>query len=353
MATVGLKASNGKFVTAEDNVDQAPLRARSDDLLGWQTFDLTYLLPPDNIIVVVTDPPSPKPLAGRPITLKASNGKFVTAECNQTTVPLQARSDQALGWQTFLLVDLPTASGSQAIALMAENRKFVTTEENVDRAPLRARSDQALGWQTFQLIPIAHLEFERGDVFFDKVKDVDEKQDVAWEGKVINKNLKASATQNFTRKIQRTHSVEISFEENLSISYTQNWKFDVANLMGTQHSVTIQGGFKAGQKIIDSAQDEYTFAITLTIPPDTTLDVSCIIWWADDASLGFEQRFWVTGKDGHGKTLQNSEIISYLKNACDFTGKVIDDTQNKERVLVSVRGTITGSFGTRTDLQMG
>ncbi|MFC8390938.1 MULTISPECIES: trypsin-like serine protease [unclassified Streptomyces] len=143
VARWSLKAqANDKYVTTvvdAAGAQQGKLRARGDEVGGWEQFTLH-----------TRD-------GGKTVALRsAANGLFVSTEINQTgdhQGMLRARSESVTGgWELFTLVP----QGGQKYALQSRaNNKYIVAEANYtgdDAGLLRARSDNvAGGWERFTL----------------------------------------------------------------------------------------------------------------------------------------------------------------------------------------------------------
>jgi lysophospholipase L1-like esterase len=123
-ATISLKASNGLFVTAE-NGGADPLIANRTAVGTWEKFDVTYL-------------------SGDQVQLRSeANGLFVTAE-NAGADPLIANRTTAALWETFHLIR--NSDGTCSLVSEANNR-YVTS--NNGTAPLIANQTANNGWEHF------------------------------------------------------------------------------------------------------------------------------------------------------------------------------------------------------------
>lgn len=132
-ATISLKASNGLYVSARSNSDgTAPLQAVATSVDEWERF-------------TVVD-------AGNGMTalLAQANGKYVSAWQNTVNAPLTAAATAVSGWESFRWA--VTGAGGAGLLSYA-NGQFASawqdTNESAD-APLQARSPRLQSWETFQ-----------------------------------------------------------------------------------------------------------------------------------------------------------------------------------------------------------
>lgn len=125
-ATISIKASNGSFVTAE-NAGASALIANRSVVGTWEKFDVTYA-------------------GGDQIQLRSeANGLFVDAP-NAGMSPLIANQKTASVWETFHMVANPDGTYS----LMAEaNNKYVSSKNGT--APLIATESAVSGWEKFTI----------------------------------------------------------------------------------------------------------------------------------------------------------------------------------------------------------
>lgn len=124
--TVSLKASNGKYVTAGSS-NGYQLTATASSAGAAEKFDVVSL-------------------GGDQVQLRAqSNRKFVTAE-DGGAAPLVANRDTAQGWETFTLV----RNSDGTVTLQAKaNGKYVTS--NNGASPLIANQAAIKGWEKFTM----------------------------------------------------------------------------------------------------------------------------------------------------------------------------------------------------------
>ncbi|UXX81082.1 T9SS type A sorting domain-containing protein [Reichenbachiella carrageenanivorans] len=127
-STIWLQATNGYYVTAEQNITNNPVHANSASVGNAQEFvveDAGYGL----------------------IALKAnSNGKYLSATINVTNAPLQATAASIGTWARFSWEDI----GNNKVALKANiNGMYVWAQLNETNAPLKAKGTSVQQWETF------------------------------------------------------------------------------------------------------------------------------------------------------------------------------------------------------------
>ena len=126
---ITLKAFNGRYVTAEINGNRA-LIANRDKADAWETFELTEL----------SD--------GR-IALRAANGLFVYAQLHAHS-DLVADRPEAGDWESFTISRFPDGN----IALQAANGLYVSAKMD-EYSQLVADRKIADGWELFTMTPAA------------------------------------------------------------------------------------------------------------------------------------------------------------------------------------------------------
>ncbi|MEM6769828.1 MAG: hypothetical protein AAF597_04500, partial [Bacteroidota bacterium] len=102
---IGLRASNGKFVCAEQN-NNGKVVANRDRIGGWETFTVVYL-------------------GDGQVALKSSEGKYACSELNNGSV-VTANRDRIGSWETFTIID----KGNKQIALQAVNGNLLRIDAN-------------------------------------------------------------------------------------------------------------------------------------------------------------------------------------------------------------------------------
>jgi GH25 family lysozyme M1 (1,4-beta-N-acetylmuramidase) len=126
-ASVSLRASNGRYVTAE-NAGKSALIANRTAIGPWERFDQVAL-------------------PGR-ITLRAfANGRFVTAE-SKGTKPLIANRTAAGAWEQFDLVN----AGGGYVGLRARINNRYVTAESAGTKPLIANRTAIGPWEKFRVV---------------------------------------------------------------------------------------------------------------------------------------------------------------------------------------------------------
>jgi hypothetical protein len=126
--TISIKASNGMFVTAED-AGAAPLIANRTSVGAWEKFDVTYV-------------------GGDQIQLRSeANGLYVDVP-DTGAGPLIANGQTAAGWETFHLI----SNADSTYSLQSEgNSRYVTSSNGT--APLMANQSAINGWEKFSANP--------------------------------------------------------------------------------------------------------------------------------------------------------------------------------------------------------
>jgi len=124
---IALKASNGKYVSAEGQ-GASPLRASADSVGAWETFEM---LPQGDLTMA----------------LKAANAKYV---CNPAggSMPLVATSDVLDASAVFTLQPLDDTR----VALVASNGKYVSNVQS-GAQPLQADQDKVGDAEIFSIVP--------------------------------------------------------------------------------------------------------------------------------------------------------------------------------------------------------
>lgn len=129
-STIWLKANaNGNYISTWLNDINAPLQARVNQVLDWEKF-------------IVVD------AGGGYIGLKSyANNKYIGAWLSDENNPLQARVDTLEDWQKFRWIDL----GNGNIALQSyANSNYVSAWASDSNTPLQARVTDIQSWQIFQ-----------------------------------------------------------------------------------------------------------------------------------------------------------------------------------------------------------
>ncbi|MDJ0719619.1 MAG: ETX/MTX2 family pore-forming toxin [Prochloraceae cyanobacterium] len=123
---VGLRAANGKYVSADFN-QGGQLVANRDRLDEWETFELIEA----NLSKV---------------GLRAANSEYVSADFNQGG-KLVANRNQLDDWEIFELIEL----GHKKIGMKAANEKYVSADFN-QGGQLVANREHLDEWEIFELI---------------------------------------------------------------------------------------------------------------------------------------------------------------------------------------------------------
>lgn len=126
--TIWLRANaNGQYVSADQNLANIQLVANRASASGWETFTIVDA-------------------GGGLIALRASNGKYVSADTSLATyAPLVANRTTVQGWETFQWTDVGTG---QVTLKASSTGKFVCADLNRS-AYLVADRTSASGWETF------------------------------------------------------------------------------------------------------------------------------------------------------------------------------------------------------------
>lgn len=119
--------ANNLYVSADQNLANAPLMANRSSVQGWETFTIVDA-------------------GGGLVALRASNGLYVSADTNLGAyAPLIANRTSVQGWEKFQWVD----AGSGLVNLKSSSTgKFVAADLNRNTALVADRTS-ASGWETF------------------------------------------------------------------------------------------------------------------------------------------------------------------------------------------------------------
>lgn len=123
---INLKASNGKFVSA-DMKNANKLVGDRIEAKEWETFELIDL-------------------GNKKVNLKCSYNKFVSADKPNGDI-LIANRDAAKEWETFEMIDM----GKNKVSFKAYNGKFVSCDQAL-KNNLFANRDNPKEWETFEII---------------------------------------------------------------------------------------------------------------------------------------------------------------------------------------------------------
>jgi hypothetical protein len=118
--TITLKGSNGRFVTSADG--QAAMTCNTINAQAWEKFD-------------VVDAGNGK------VALRGNNGRFVSSE--NGTAPMRCNRPEIGAWETFTWVDL----GNYKFALQGSNGRFICSENGT--TGMMCNRETVSEWETF------------------------------------------------------------------------------------------------------------------------------------------------------------------------------------------------------------
>jgi hypothetical protein len=278
------------------------------------------------------------------ISLQTNNGHYICAEPSGGVVA--DRTEAAL-WETFTLI----FNNDNTFSLKDSNNHYLSARNGGGSGSiLTADKDQIGIWEKFTFVYYADLSVELDSVHFSGIDPGSEQPTTAWFDTLSNES-NAEVSKTVSKIIKQDSSFEFALSETLTLGASAEFEADIPFLGSAKTTVSSELALNSSQAWSTTQTEEYVFSSTVTVPANTSVKVVGTLYWLEDAKVPFEARYWVSAKDKNGIPMINADIQSFIKQN-GFSGTVIDLMQEENRILIALTGYLTGSWGTKTDIQV-
>eukprot|EP01006_Ploeotia_vitrea_P044464 TRINITY_DN66831_c7_g6_i2.p1 TRINITY_DN66831_c7_g6~~TRINITY_DN66831_c7_g6_i2.p1 ORF type:complete len:355 (-),score=69.87 TRINITY_DN66831_c7_g6_i2:5-1030(-) len=205
-------------------------------------------------------------------------------------------------------------------------------------------------YQTWKLTPASDKlknQFIRMDL---KQRDPEPNTNVSMGAdRKIRNPSKATIEETVSMSIEKENTCTVGFTETLEVGAETEVSVDIGIASGSQ-KFSINASVGSSQETSTSEKKTYSVEQKVTVPPETGVDVTGIVKFANDWSTPMTSDFKVTGTaDGtgpeHQKVLNGLELEAILKSK-GFSGTVLET--GNDYINVRLTGTVKASFGIET-----
>jgi len=268
------------------------------------------------------------------------NGHYVCAEPNGVVV---ADRTQIGPWETFTLIQ----DGNNQVSFQTNNGHYVCAIDGGGTGMVADRTQIGI-WETFEFVYLADLNAAFDSINFSEIDTTTAKPDSSWQFPVQNPT-NAEIQQTVGKTVSKASTFEFSFSETLTVGATAEFEADIPFIGSASTTISAELSLSANQSWTTTQQEEYSFSSTVIVPANTSVLVTGILYWMEDVTVPYTVSYWISAKDKNGNPMTNPDVISFIKQN-GFSGTIVDQSQ-ENRVLISLKGTLVGSWGTKTDIQ--
>lgn len=153
--TVTLKSvENGKYMCADGNTSNTPIRCNRDSASTWETFTFSSLT------------------SDGWVGIKGYNGKWLCANANYTNTPLMSTAGALQSWECYRIYK----KGNDYYIKAQVNNKYLCVRVDTANAPVQAYASNASTWERFSIAevksaPSIHSPVPAGSYFNKKTND--------------------------------------------------------------------------------------------------------------------------------------------------------------------------------------
>lgn len=158
------------------------------------------------------------------------------------------------------------------------------------------------------------------------------------ENTIINRKIEKTIT--------RSTTFELSLTETLHTGVKSTFSLTIPFLASVETEISVDLTLETQKKWTKTLTEQYVFNETITVNPDTCVEVNWYIDIIDNLKIPFYLLIRVNGYQGN-RILTRDELINLLKRT-GFTGKIDDTSIKDNEATVKVQGNLCGSFGINT-----
>lgn len=323
MTTIAIKTVNNHFFSAKQGGGGGGVAADRTEIGPWETFTL---IKDDN----------------NQVSFQTDNGHYVYAQ-NGGGSGIDSDRSQIGNWETFTIVD----NGNNTIAIKANNGQYLSARDG-GGSVITADRSQIGPWETFTIVYLADLSIELDDIEFSEIDPGSARPSASWQDEIDNTSG-GEIEKIISKTITKESTFELSFSETLTVGASAKFQANIPLIGSAETQLSTELSLNSSQTWSTTQGEEYTFSSTVKVPANTNAMVTGILYWLENATVPFVACYWVSAKDKKSRSMYNSEIKLFLTQN-GFSGKIVDESQ-EYRMLVSLNGSLNGSWGTKTVIQ--